>query len=75
MSEVAPFIRCVDYWPGQIPPDKLKAYKLMLQSGIILKQHVIYNRETHSTTVEYLSTIPHEWVKEELKKAVNDDCP
>jgi hypothetical protein len=29
---------------------------------------VIYNRRTGATTVEYFSTIPHEWIREELKK-------
>jgi len=67
-TKVKPFIRCVDFWPVQIQPAKLEAYKQLIAEGQILKHHVIYNRRTGTTTVEYFSTIPHEWILEELKK-------
>ena len=69
MKKVKPFIKCVDFWPEQIPPDKLRAYKTLIQAGLIMKHHVVYNRHAGTTTVEYYSTIPHEWILEELKKA------
>lgn len=75
MEKVKPFIKCIDYWPGHIPPEKLAAYKQMIEEGQIQKHHVIVNRNTGSTTVEYYSTIPAEWVREELKKKSNHARP
>ena len=68
MDKVKPFIRCVDFWPVEIPDAKLAAYKQLIAEGQIMKHQVIYNQRTGSTTVEYFSTIPHEWVLEELAK-------
>ena len=68
MTEVKPFIKCVDFWPERIPPGKLAAYKALIEEGQIRKHHVIYNRRTGSTTVEYYAIAPHEWVREELKR-------
>ena len=68
MTEVKPFIKCVDYWPNHIPPAKLEAYRQLIDEGQILKHHVIYNRETGSTTVEYYAIAPHEWILEELRR-------
>lgn len=70
ITEVKPFIKCVDFWPVQIPPEKLAAYKSLIEEGQIRKHHVIYNRRTGSTTVEYYAIMPHEWVREELMKRV-----
>lgn len=68
MTEIKPFIKCVDYWRMQIPPRKLAAYKQLIAEGQITKPHVIYDRRTGATTVEYYSTIPKEWIAEELRK-------
>ena len=68
MTEVKPFIKCVDYWPESIPDNKLSAYKELITEGQIRKQHVIHNRITGATVVEYTSTVPHEWILEELAK-------
>ena len=68
MTKVKPFIKCVDFWPEHIPDEKLAAYKAMIDEGQIRKHHVIYNRRTGSTTVEYYAIMPHEWVREELKR-------
>lgn len=68
MTEIKPFIKCVDYWPGEVPEAKLAAYQGMIDTGQIRKHHVIYNRRTGSTTVEYYAIMPHEWVREELRK-------
>ena len=68
MTKVKPFIRCVDYWPGQIPDSKLKVYKDMIEEGQILKHHVIYSQQTGTTTVEYSAIAPHEWILEEMKR-------
>lgn len=68
MEKVKPFIKCVDYWPNHIPEDKLAAYKALIDEKQIQKHHVIYDRSTGSTTVEYYAIAPHEWILEELKK-------
>ena len=68
MTQVKPFIKCVDYWPGQIPPEKLKIYKQFLKEGQITKPLVLYNRTTGSTAVKYEAIAPHEWILEEMKR-------
>ena len=68
VAMIAPFIRCVDYWPNGIPDNKLKAYKALIDEKQITKPRVIVNRETHATSVMYLAIMPQEWVREELRK-------
>ncbi len=68
MTEVKPFIKCVDFWPEGIPPDRLAIYKQLIAEGQIMKHHVLVNKRTHATTVEYYSTIPHEWIRQEMAK-------
>lgn len=70
MTEIKPFMKCVDYWPEHIQPEKLAAYKKLIGDGQIKKHHVIHNRQTGSTIVEYYAIMPHEWVLEELRKVV-----
>ncbi len=70
MTEIKPFIKCVDFWPSGIPPEKLAAYKQMIDEGQIIKHHVLVNKRTHATTVEYFANMPHEWVREELARRV-----
>ena len=68
MTKIKPFIKCIDFWPEQIPPEKLAAYKQLIDEGQILKHHVIFNGRTGSTSVEYYAIAPHEWILEELRK-------
>lgn len=68
MTKVKPFIKCVDFWPENIPPEKLAIYKQMIEEGQILKHHAIYNRRSGSTSVEYYAIAPHEWILEEMRK-------
>ena len=68
MTDVKPFIKCVDYWPEQIPEIKLAAYKQLIDEGQIMKHHVIYERGTGRTVVEYYAIAPHEWIREELRR-------
>ena len=70
MEQVKPFVKCVDYWPGQIPAEKLEIYKAMIAEGQIRKHQVLYNRSTGSTTVEYYAIAPHEWILEQMRKRV-----
>lgn len=66
MTEVKPFIKCVDFWPDGIPDRKLAIYKQLIAEGQIMKHHVLVNKRTLATTVEYYSTIPHEWICQEM---------
>lgn len=68
MTMIEPYIKCYDYWCVPILELCLKAYKVMIEKGQIHGQRVIYNQEYGSSIVEYESTIPHEWILEELKK-------
>ena len=68
MEQIKPFIKCVDYWPEQIPPEKLEAYRQLIEEQQIRKHHVIYNRTAGSTTVEYYAIAPHEWILNELRR-------
>ena len=68
MTKVKPFIKCVDYWPGKIPPEKLATYNQLIREDQILKPHVLVNTRSGATTVEYLAIAPHEWILEELKR-------
>ena len=68
MTEVKPFIKCIDYWENRIPRRKLAAYKELINTGMIREHHVLVNQRTGSTVVSYSSTVPHEWILEELKK-------
>ena len=59
---------CRDIWKKHIPPEKLAAYKQLIDEGQILKHHVIYERGSGRTVVEYFSIAPHERILEELAK-------
>ena len=66
MTQVKPFIKCVDFWPEGIPDRKLQIYKDMIAEGQIRKHHVLVNKRTHATTVEYYAIAPHEWILQEM---------
>ena len=59
---------CKDTWNKHIPPEKLAAYQALISEGVIRNHHVTYERRTGRTTVEYCADMPHESVREELKK-------
>ena len=68
MSEIKPFIKCIDFWPDGIPERKMQIYKDMIAEGQIRNHHVIVNRRTNATTVEYYAIAPHEWIRQEMAK-------
>ena len=53
-TEVKPFIKCIDFWPDGIPERKVQIYKDMIAEGQIRNHHVIVNRRTNATTVEFM---------------------
>ena len=68
MIQVKPFIKCVDFWSDGIPDKKLQIYKDMIAEGQIRKHHVLVNKRTHATTVEYYAIAPHEWILQEMAR-------
>ena len=60
-------MHCKDTWKRHIPNDKLSAYKQMIDEEMITDPHVVYEKSTGITTIEYESDNPHEWILEELK--------
>jgi len=69
MTQVKPFVRCIDFWTGQIPQNKLDAYRQLIEEGQIqLVSHVVYDEITGSTAIEYTAIAPHEWILEQLKQ-------
>ena len=68
MTQVKPFIKCIDFWPEGIPDRKLQIYKDMIAEGQIRKHNVIVNKRTHATTVEYYAITPHEWILQEMAR-------
>ena len=68
MTQIKPFIKCVDFWPDGIPERKLQIYKDMIAEGQIRNHHVIVNQKTNATTVEYYAIVPHEWICQEMAR-------
>ena len=68
MEKIKPFIKCVDYWPEKIQPEKLKIYNQLIKEGQITRPHVVYNRSTGGTYVEYQAIAPHQWILEEMRR-------
>ena len=71
MEKIKPFILCTDFWPDRIPKDKMLAYRAMADEGQIRIHQVIVNRKTESTIIEYYSTVPQEWIHQEMRKIVS----
>ena len=61
-------MRYTDTWKRHIPPEKLTAYKQLIDEGVIRNQHVLYALKERITVVEYDSELNHQGVLNELKK-------
>ena len=70
MTEIRPFIRCTDYWPDGVPERKMDIYRRLIAEGQIRGHHIIVNRKTRATVVEYDAIAPHEWIREEMRKRI-----
>lgn len=68
MTQVKPFIKCIDFWPDGFPDRKLQIYKDMIAEGQIRNHHVIVNQKTNATTVEFYAIAPHEWIRQEMAR-------
>jgi hypothetical protein len=72
MREVGPHIACADYWPHGIPEDRLAAYKAMLAANQITRPRVTVSASAGSVLVEYMSAVPHEWIRQEMRRMVEE---
>ena len=59
---------CRDTWKRHIPPEKLTAYKQLIDAGKIKDVKVTYSRRTGVTSVEYYAESTHEMILEQLKE-------
>ena len=72
ITRMKPFIKCIDYWPGEIPPDRLGVYKQLHAEEQIRIHQLIVNQDTGSTVIEYYAIAPHEWMLEQMAERVKD---
>lgn len=68
MTETTPEIHCVDYWPNGLREPQISAYKAMIAAGQITKRTAVASRSTGAVIIEYLSTVPQEWIREEMRR-------
>lgn len=66
LTTVKPEIPCIDYWPRGIPSTKLAAYRAMIDAGQITRPRCVVQKATGSCAVSYASTIPHDWLRQEM---------
>ena len=59
-----------DTWKRHIPPNKLNAYKQLLDEGLIKNPNVTYYRRSLVTDIEYDSDLPHKAILEEMAKRI-----
>lgn len=60
-------IRCVDVWHTyRLTGDKMAAYRAMMARGRIVLKAVSVFTGAGLTVVEYMASIPPEWIREEL---------
>lgn len=63
-------MRYKDTWKRHIPPEKLAAYKQLLEEAVINSPHVVYSKSTKVTIVEYDSELSHNEVLGEMKARI-----
>lgn len=62
-------IPCCDLWPpGSLSPAKMKAYKALADEKRIARLRVVYDKASRYTSVEYMGSLPHEWMLTALRE-------
>ena len=74
-SAAPPHIPCADYWPGEIPKEKLLVYRQLLDEGQLSALQVIYNQRVSSFLITYLANQPHIWVRDTLAQRLQARPP
>lgn len=74
MTKAEPHVHCVDFWPSGIPAECLAAYKALIDAGQITKRKAVLSENFGSVAVEYDSTIPKEWIRQELHRIALEEA-
>lgn len=62
-------IPCCDLWPpGTLDGHKMAAYKALSDEKRIARLHAVYDKASKATAVEYMASLPHEWMLEALRE-------
>ena len=61
-----------DVWKNHIQPEKLFAYRKMIDDGKIMIHKVTFYKRTGITIVEYSSEAPHKQILEEMGQLVRE---
>lgn len=62
-------IPCCDLWPpGTLTGHKMQAYKALIDEKRIARLRVTYDKVSRNTAIEYMSSLPHEWIRDALRE-------
>ena len=68
---VKPFLFYADVWNRErLDQTRMNAYKEMESENQIQILKVMFSKKDQIVVIEYKSTMPHEWVLDDLKKRV-----
>ena len=68
---VRPFQHYADVWKREdLDSLHMGAYKEMEAANQLWIDHITFDKTTNLVVVEYRSTVPHEWILEEMKKLI-----
>ena len=68
---VEPILPYADvWWRNDLDQTRMDAYTQLEKEGQLKIEKITFNKEQAMVVVEYRTTIPHEWILEELKKRV-----
>ena len=73
MEQAEPHVPVVDIWPHGLTDLQKVAYRLCIDAGLIVVQVVKADPLTQYTIVQYLSTIPEEWIHDTLKACFEEN--
>ena len=70
-TPVRPMLPYADVWRREsLDSARMNAYRTLEAEGQLRLGKITYNRSEGLVVIEYQTTIPHEWVLQELKKRV-----
>ena len=73
-SPVKPMLPYADvWWRNHLDQTRMSAYKQLEQERQLEIKKVTYNKTEDRVVIEYLTTVPHEWILEELKKRIKQE--
>lgn len=72
MIKAEPHVHIVDTWPHGLTQRHRTAYKLCIDAGLIRILTVRADKVSRFTVIEYLSTIPEDWIHSTLRDCFNE---